>query len=203
MIQSNNVQNNNVLKINQEDIDNSGLPKEIKEAATNNIDRLIHLNISILDIVNNYKAHKDSLEVSRYVEALEYALGLDSFAKGFDHVMKKNVERQIEFANKNASSKKKSKPNFKVVRKEMVPQWLKDKEHKEVAPKEENSKLDEVLLEEAKITLEIQPHKLKAAHYTILKQAGLWTEAAQEDFEKRAAELREKIQKREKESVTK
>jgi len=177
------------------------LPVTTKRILVNNIDRLIVNNISVLEVLENYEMHRDEtgIKLAQYNSALKYAFQLDSFKKGFDYIMAKNVTNQIEFAKQNAEANTKT-PN-KPVREEKVPQWLKDGLHKKDAPKDE-SYTDKELLLEAELLLDMQPHNLKPKHFKVLNQAGLWNEAAQAAFEKQAAELQAKLQKNEKAAVT-
>ncbi|MGV7002502.1 hypothetical protein ACWA2C_28090 [Priestia megaterium] len=184
-----------------EDINESDLPVVLKKLLSVKIDRLISLNISVLNIVTNYKLNKDKVSEGQYISALEYALGLTHFTKSFKDVMAANIKKQLQFAKEDAEVQGSGSGKKKIVRKEMVPEWLNGNEHKD-APKEENAQSHDPLLEEAELLLDMQPHNLKPKHFKVLNQAGLWNEAAQAAFEKQAAELKAKLQKNEKAVVT-
>lgn len=142
---NNNKSNNTNLSIRIEDIKNSNLPSELKKVLENQIDRLIYHNISIFNISNNYELHKEQITDAMYIDALLFSLSYKDQIDNLNNIMAKNVDTQIQFANKRAAAPAKSQKIVnKAVRKEMVPDWLekqKEDDQEETSDETANEKM--------------------------------------------------------------
>lgn len=109
------------LSIYENEINNSTLPTLLKISLIKKIDRLIHHNIEILDIVKNYELHKQVVTEGQYISALDFALKLDKFSKGFIDVMNTNIKKQIEFEH---NQQRPAAASTKNKRQEIVPEEI-------------------------------------------------------------------------------
>lgn len=162
----------NNLSIAPEEIENADLPVTTRKLLLKKIDRLIGNNISISDLLDNYELHKEFVNVAQYNSALKYALNLKNFTDSFEDVMATNVNNQLEFANQKANNKSERK----IVRKEMVPEFLNEDSKKEEEPASEK-----LLLEMALMKMEDHPNQLTEEDITLLKKRGLWKDPVSED----------------------
>ncbi|MEN3781452.1 helix-turn-helix domain-containing protein [Priestia megaterium] len=128
----------------QEEINNANLPATTRNVLLKNIDRLIDNNITVLDVFDNYELNKEFVNVAQYNSALKFAFNLKKFTDSFDDVMATNVKKQLEFANENAGTKGKRKP----VRKEIVPESIKNPEKAASVPEIDNFEEEKRKLEE-------------------------------------------------------
>lgn len=86
----------------------------------------------------------------------------------------KRANGQNQASNETTSTGNKLWTPKRIVREEMVPEWLKNKDK----PKEKAPVSREVLLQGAKLKLSLQPHNLTEQEKELLKQEGLWKEPA-------------------------
>lgn len=180
--------NNRSLSIGEQ-IDALDMSDYIKGYLRNNENRLTDDIIKVVkEVYNMHLVEDETVFVEKLESPLEKKLAAKPFKKYFTTSLQNSKHEQKTV---------KQPTGRKIVREELVPDWL----NEEDAPKEEKSKSREVLLEEATIMLDIQPDKLKPAHFKILEQEGLWDEAVQDAFEKSTADLRERLQKHDKVSV--
>lgn len=127
--------NNSLIKNNlsiQEEINSSYLSDSIKSNLQTKIDRLIYHNLSILDILNNYEIHKESVTEGQYIRALLFGLKDNRRIEDFDNLMAKNINNIISF-----DSDKPAKQTAKATRKEMVPDWLDNQNQNDVGQEED------------------------------------------------------------------
>ncbi|WP_281998714.1 replication initiator protein A [Priestia flexa] len=122
------------LSIYEDEINSSILPSLLKNSLIKKIDRLIHHNIQVLDIVKNYELHKQAVTEGQYISALDFALKLDKFSKSFIDVMSTNIKKQIEFEHNQqrpaATSKQKKRQEIvpEEIRKQIEADEQKEKE---------------------------------------------------------------------------
>ena len=122
--------NNSLIKNNlsiQDEINSSNLSDSIKSNLQSKIDRLIYHNLSVLDILNNYEIHKESVTDGQYIRALLFGLKDNRQIEDFDNLMAKNIYNILSF-----DSDKPAKQAAKATRKELVPEWLDNQNQNDV-----------------------------------------------------------------------
>lgn len=122
------------LSIYHEHIVNIDIPDVIKKIIEKQIDRLIFHNINLKTIELNYNANKDRINESAYAEILNRALiRTEDKIGSMDNYMNTSINKHL--ANQNmATEAKQVKSN------EVLPDWFKEKRHKEQQAKNEQKK---------------------------------------------------------------
>lgn len=121
---TNNEYTNN-LSILEKEIIQSNLPLPVQKALITNKDRLIDDNISLEDIELNYSANKGKVNEFQYAEVLQTVLIYTKNKIGnINGLMKTSIDAYLTY-------EKPENENKEPQHKEVVPDWFKERKHKQ------------------------------------------------------------------------